>query len=128
MFNYILPNKIFLLIEKIIKFINSIFFVVLIIGLTFSLVISPPDYIQGDSVRIMYVHVPSSIISLGYFNSGLWNELSKNKKEQLLDKTLIKKTGDFNSIYETINLIIKYDTINMSTIYLDGGNLNRSKI
>lgn len=29
---------------------------------------------------------------------------------------------------ETINLIIKYDTINMSTIYLDGGNLNRSKI
>ena len=68
MFNYILPNKIFLLIEKIIKFINSIFFVVLIIGLTFSLVISPPDYIQGDSVRIMYVHVPSAWLCLSIFS------------------------------------------------------------
>ena len=73
-------------------------------------------------------NITANIISLGYFNSGLWNELSKNKKEQLLDKTLIKKTGDFNSVFETINLIIKYDTINMSTIYLDGGNLNRNKI
>ena len=73
-------------------------------------------------------NITANIISLGYFNSGLWNELSKNKRDQLLDKTLIKKTGDFNSIYEIINLIIKYDTINMSTIYLDGGNLNRNKI
>ena len=73
-------------------------------------------------------NITANIISLGYFNSGLWNELSKNKRDQLLDKTLIKKTGDFNSIYEIINLMIKYDTINMSTIYLDGGNLNRNKI
>ena len=73
-------------------------------------------------------NITSNIISLGYFNSGLWNELPKNKKVQLLEKTLIKKTGDFNSIYETINLIIKYNIINMSTIYLDGGNLNRNKI
>ena len=29
--------------------------------------ISPPDYIQGDSVRIMYVHVPSSFIAIGCF-------------------------------------------------------------
>ena len=33
----------------------------------YALFISPPDYIQGDSVRIMYVHVPSSLISLGCF-------------------------------------------------------------
>jgi len=37
---------------------------IIIIGLIYGLFISPPDYIQGDSVRIMYVHVPSSIISL----------------------------------------------------------------
>tara|TARA_B110000438_G_scaffold287255_1_gene319346 strand:+ start:163 stop:798 length:636 start_codon:yes stop_codon:yes gene_type:complete len=37
------------------------------LGLLYALFLSPPDYIQGDSVRIMYVHVPSSFISLGVF-------------------------------------------------------------
>jgi len=40
---------------------------IITVGLIYALFISPPDYIQGDSVRIMYVHVPSSIISLVCF-------------------------------------------------------------
>ena len=67
MFYFISPSKIFKWIERVTGFINSIFFVVLIIGLTFALLISPPDYLQGDSVRIMYVHVPSAWISLASF-------------------------------------------------------------
>ncbi len=63
----ITPSKIFKWIERLINFISPIFFVVLIIGLTFALFISPPDYLQGDSVRIMYVHVPSAWISLASF-------------------------------------------------------------
>ncbi len=36
-------------------------------GLYFALVNSPPDYQQGDSVRIMYVHVPAAWMALfGY--------------------------------------------------------------
>lgn len=34
------------------------------IGLYLSLVASPPDYQQGDAVRIMYVHVPASWMAL----------------------------------------------------------------
>ena len=41
----------FLIITTIISFI---------IGSYFALYGSPPDYIQGDSMRIMYVHVPSA--------------------------------------------------------------------
>jgi heme exporter protein C len=33
-------------------------------GLYFALVSSPPDYQQGDSVRIMYVHVPAAWMAL----------------------------------------------------------------
>ena len=33
-------------------------------GLVQALVISPPDYQQGDSVRMMYVHVPSAWMSM----------------------------------------------------------------
>ena len=39
-------------------------FLIFIVGLYFSLIESPPDYIQGDSMRIMYVHVPSAWLSL----------------------------------------------------------------
>ena len=68
MFKFFSSSNIYSLIQKLIKFINSIFFLILIIGLTFALVLSPPDYIQGDSVRIMYVHVPSAWIGLACFS------------------------------------------------------------
>jgi heme exporter protein C len=67
MFSFFSPSNVFSIIEKLIKFINSIFFIILAIGLTFALIISPPDYLQGDSVRIMYVHVPSSWIGLSCY-------------------------------------------------------------
>ena len=67
MVDLINPSRIFNLIEKLINFINSIFFILLIIALTFALILSPPDYLQGDSVRIMYVHVPSAWIGLASF-------------------------------------------------------------
>jgi heme exporter protein C len=37
------------------------------IGLPWGLVFSPPDYLQGDSARIMYVHVPASWWALGIY-------------------------------------------------------------
>jgi heme exporter protein C len=67
MFKFFSSSNIYSLIQKLINFINSVFFLVLIIGLTFALVLSPPDYIQGDSVRIMYVHVPAAWLGLACF-------------------------------------------------------------
>jgi len=37
------------------------------LGLYLALIASPPDYQQGDSVRIMYVHVPSAYLALGCY-------------------------------------------------------------
>jgi heme exporter protein C len=37
--------------------------ILLALGLYFALFSSPPDYQQGESVRIMYVHVPAAIMS-----------------------------------------------------------------
>ncbi len=36
-------------------------------GLYLGLIASPPDYQQGESVRIMYVHVPSAWMALGLY-------------------------------------------------------------
>ncbi len=67
MLNFFYNSNVFKLIETLIKFINSIFFILLLIGLSFALIFSPPDYLQGDSVRIMYVHVPSAWIGLASY-------------------------------------------------------------
>ena len=67
MMNFFSFGNIIIAIDKLIKFINSIFFVILLIGLSFALILSPIDYLQGDSVRIMYVHVPSAWIGLASY-------------------------------------------------------------
>ncbi len=35
------------------------------VGLYWALVIAPPDYQQGETVRIMFIHVPSATIAMG---------------------------------------------------------------
>ena len=51
-------------IRKANLYLISLTLLTFIIGLYFSLLVSPPDYIQGDSMRIMYIHVPSAWLSL----------------------------------------------------------------
>jgi heme exporter protein C len=87
MFSLLNPSNIFYWIEKLISFINSIFFILLLAALSFALIFSPPDYLQGDSVRIMYVHVPSAWIGLASF-------------------TCIALLSIANFIFKTKNLII----------------------
>ncbi len=38
------------------------------VGLYFALFNSPPDYQQGETVRIMYIHVPASWMALGIYS------------------------------------------------------------
>ena len=61
------PNKILSINNKLINNLVVIMKIIIVVGLIYALFLSPPDYIQGDSVRIMYIHVPSSFISLGCF-------------------------------------------------------------
>ena len=68
MFKYFEPNKIFLITSKAPKYVLLLFVITLSIGLTEALILSPEDYKQSHSVRIMYVHVPAAWISLGIFS------------------------------------------------------------
>jgi heme exporter protein C len=40
---------------------------VLVVGLFFALVVAPPDYQQGETVRIMYIHVPAAWMALSIY-------------------------------------------------------------
>jgi len=92
MFKFFEPNKIFSITFRAQKYVLFLFIIVLSIGLTEALILSPEDYKQSHSVRIMYVHVPSAWISLGIFAIiaflSLGSFVFKNKNFPLISKSL----------------------------------------
>ena len=102
MFKSFEPNKIFAITSKAPKYVLFLFIVVLTIGLTEALVLSPEDYKQSDVVRIMYVHVPAAWISLGIFSSlallSVGSFVFKNKNFALIAKSLAPSGLVFNII------------------------------
>ena len=92
MFKIFNNTNLFIWIEKLINFINSIFFVLVLVALSFALIFSPPDYLQGDSVRIMYVHVPAAWIGLASFTLiallSILNFIFKIKNLTLISKSI----------------------------------------
>ena len=92
MFKNFFPNKILSLNNNLFSGLLIAMILVILVGLIYALFISPPDYIQGDSVRIMYVHVPSSFIALGCFGfigiASILNLIFKIKFMPLMAKSL----------------------------------------
>ena len=92
MFNYFNPYRIFRINTTLHKIIFFCFILVLSIGLVEALFLSPEDYLQKDSVRIMYVHVPAAWISLSIFSSiallSFLVFIFKNKNLILISKSL----------------------------------------
>jgi len=102
MLKHLKPNKIFAITSRAPKYILFLFIVVLTIGLTEALILSPEDYKQSDAVRIMYVHVPAAWITLGIFSSlallAVGSFVFKNKNFALISKSLAPAGFIFNII------------------------------
>lgn len=62
------PAQFIRLADKVMPFLVVSTSVLLIFGVVQALIVSPPDYQQGDSVRIMYVHVPAAWMSMAIYS------------------------------------------------------------
>jgi heme exporter protein C len=73
MFDYLAnPTRFMRLADLLIVPMAALAALLLAAGLYLGLLASPPDYQQGDTVRIMYVHVPAAwLATLGYVALGL---------------------------------------------------------
>jgi heme exporter protein C len=61
------PARFMALTERLVMPLGLLTAVLLGTGLYFSLFVAPPDYQQGETVRIMYIHVPSAWLAMfGY--------------------------------------------------------------
>lgn len=66
-------------------------------------------------------NITSNVISLGYFDSPLLNNINTKIKEKLLNQIPSKKIGKTKNISNIIKAIIKSDYINAAEIKIDGG-------
>ena len=102
MFNFFDVGKIFEISSRSTKYVFFLFIIVLIIGLTEALFLSPEDYKQSHSVRIMYVHVPAAWMALGIFSMmtflSVGTFIFKNKNFFLISKSLAPSGFIFNII------------------------------
>jgi len=102
MFKLFEPHKIFSITSKAPKYILLLFVIVLSVGLTEALILSPEDYKQSHSVRIMYVHVPAAWITLGIFSTitllSILGYIFKIKNFFLISKSLAPSGFVFNII------------------------------
>src|SRR3954463_13275600 len=58
------PGRFLLLSERITPWVWGAAAVLMAVGLYLSFFVAPPDYQQGDMVRVMFVHVPAAWLSL----------------------------------------------------------------
>ena len=102
MFKYFEPNKIFSITSKAPRYVLILFIIVLSVGLLEALILSPEDYKQSHSVRIMYVHVPAAWISLGIFSTitllSVMGYIFKIRNFFLISKSLAPSGFVFNII------------------------------
>ena len=66
-------------------------------------------------------NITSNVISLGYFDSPLLNNIDKKIKNKLLEQIPSKKIGKVRNISNMIKTIIKSDYVNAGEIKIDGG-------
>ena len=58
------PAKFMALSARLLPWLLALTAISFAVGLPLALVFSPPDYQQGEAVRIMYIHVPAAILSM----------------------------------------------------------------
>ena len=63
-----LPNEIIESLRRRLPIFNIVTLIAFIFGLYYAILNSPPDYLQGDSMRIMYVHVPAAWLALSSYS------------------------------------------------------------
>ena len=102
MLKFFQPNKIFSITSKAPKYVLFLFVIVLSVGLIEALILSPEDYKQSHSVRIMYVHVPAAWITLGIFSAitllSILGYITKSKNFFLIAKSLAPSGFVFNIV------------------------------
>jgi heme exporter protein C len=80
------PPWLYRLSGQILRWLLPITVVALAVGLTWGLLYTAPDFRQGNSYRIIYIHVPAAVVALaGYYVMALAGAISLIWKMKMAD-------------------------------------------
>ena len=83
----------------------AVFVIFMVLGLYLGLMDSPPDYQQGETVRIMYIHVPAAILSSGiYFFMAIMSACFLIWRHTLAD-VLARESAIIGAVFTFITLV-----------------------
>ena len=63
------PETVYHLCGRLYPWLMLLAITLLLLGNIWGLAFTPPDYQQGDSYRIIHIHVPSAIMSMGTYSA-----------------------------------------------------------
>ena len=61
------PSVFLRIAERLLPWLTGLTIIILGIGLYLALFVAPPDYQQGETVRIMFIHVPSAWLAMAAY-------------------------------------------------------------
>ena len=99
------PNRFIKLMDTLNPWVFSIFIISSISGVIYALFISPPDYQQGDSVRIMYVHVPSAWMALFSYTIMTFGSISYLIWKHPIGNLIAKGSAPIGALFTTLCLV-----------------------
>lgn len=76
---------------------------------------------KSFSRELARYNITSNYLSLGLFNSPLYNKINSKIKDKLLERTDTKNLGDIQSLVNAINFIHSSRYVTGSMIKIDGG-------
>jgi len=105
-FNFLAnPSRFKRLAEKYCPYTVFIMFILFLFGLWFSIYESPPDYQQGETVRIMYVHVPAAWMAMMvYLSMTIMSVFSLVWRHPLAD-LIAKSSAPIGATFTLIALV-----------------------
>lgn len=99
------PAKFSQLSQRVLPWCVVAFVATLGFGLWQALLVSPEDYQQGQTVRIMYVHVPAAWMSLGVYSSIALASASVLIWKHPLAALFAKASAPIGAVFTVITLI-----------------------
>ncbi|MBX9617643.1 MAG: heme ABC transporter permease [Hyphomicrobiales bacterium] len=99
------PSKFLALAARLLPWLSVATIILLVSGLYAAFFIAPPDYQQGETVRVMFIHVPSAWLSLAIYTMMAIAALGTLVWRHPLADVTIKAAAPLGAVFALICLV-----------------------
>ncbi|WP_094752404.1 heme ABC transporter permease [Psychromonas sp. CD1] len=102
---YAKPEKSYQLAGKLLPWFACLCLITFMVGLTWGLLFAPADYQQGDSFRIIYIHVPAAMLAMLAYSSMAIAAFIGLVWQIRLSEMMVATTAPIGAVFTFIALV-----------------------